>query len=96
MGADLAVIDSRYENDALAEAAAALGRGRHLIGHHDRVTEGSFETVTGTPATFNAWAVNEPNNVGDEDCVELADAGWNDVPCAGDAKNAFVCEPDGA
>jgi hypothetical protein len=92
LGADLAVIDSRYENDALAEAVGALGRGRHLIGHHDRVTEGRFESVTGTPATFNAWAVGEPNNAGDEDCVELDGSTiWNDIPCGGSAPNV-LCE----
>lgn len=91
-GADLATIEGRYENDAVAEVVRSLDRGRHLIGHHDRVTEGRFETVLGTPSTFSAWASGEPNNVGDEDCVQLDGSTiWNDIACAGGTPNV-LCE----
>jgi hypothetical protein len=91
-GAELATFESRYENDAVAEVVLTLNRGRHLIGHHDRVTEGRFETVLGTPTTFNAWANGEPNNVGDEDCVQLDGSSiWNDTSCTGGTPNV-LCE----
>lgn len=91
-GTELAIIGSRYENDALAEVVRSLGRGRHLVGHHDRVTEGRFETVDGSPMSFSAWASGEPNNLGDEDCTELdASSIWNDIPCSGATANV-LCE----
>ena len=91
-GTELATIESRYENDAVAELVRSIGRGRHLLGHHDRVAEGSFETVTGVPMSFSAWAAGEPNNIGDEDCVELdASSVWNDIPCHSVTPNV-LCE----
>ena len=91
-GTELATLGNRYENDAAADFVRAMGRGRHIIGHHDRVTEGVFETVDGSPMSFSAWASGEPNNAGDEDCVEL-DSGsvWNDISCAGSWSNV-LCE----
>lgn len=92
LGADLAIIGSRYENDAVAAVVAELGRGRHLLGHDDRATEGRFETVDASPMTFSAWAAGEPNNVNDEDCVELDGSSvWNDMPCDAQVPNV-LCE----
>ena len=46
----------------------------------------------GTPLEFTAWNEGEPNNVGEEDCVNLPtwSAGlWNDLPC--DAQLPYIC-----
>uniref|UniRef100_A0A8D2DA90 C-type lectin domain-containing protein n=1 Tax=Sciurus vulgaris TaxID=55149 RepID=A0A8D2DA90_SCIVU len=36
------------------------------------------------------WKEGEPNDAGNEDCVELAAEDWNDSRCA--AQNFWVCE----
>ncbi|CAO2630914.1 CD209 antigen-like protein 2 [Lemmus lemmus] len=63
------------------------------IGLSDQRHEGSWRWVDGTPLGLSVcsfWKEGEPNNNGDEDCVELLEEKWNDVRCA--AKNFWVCE----
>lgn len=49
------------------------------IGLNDRAVEGSFVWTDGTPLSYLNWSPGEPNNVGDEDAVELQQNGqWND------------------
>uniref|UniRef100_A0A8C7BFC9 C-type lectin domain-containing protein n=1 Tax=Neovison vison TaxID=452646 RepID=A0A8C7BFC9_NEOVI len=36
------------------------------------------------------WKEGEPNNHGDEDCVELYNEGWNDNRCS--VENFWTCE----
>ena len=61
------------------------------VGASDSAVEGLFELVTGEPATFLPWASGEPNNTGNEDCVELiAGEHFNDQGCSDE--HPFVCE----
>ncbi len=67
------------------------------IGLNDRGSgnEGNFTWVNGESATFRAWAYGEPNNSGNEDCVEMNWRGegtndWNDARC--DLYRHFLCE----
>jgi hypothetical protein len=43
--------------------------------------------------TYSNWAAGEPNNQGDEDCVDIfpyVDFKWNDQNC--DKEQYFICE----
>jgi hypothetical protein len=96
LGGYLATIDSQAEQDFVAALAASSlpGGSAAWIGLNDRKTEGAFEWVEGSPASYSNWFPEEPNNIGDEDCVELwvgSNAGgkWNDHFC-NTAKPAII------
>ena len=63
------------------------------LGATDQATEGRYVWEDGKPVTTTRWNVGEPNNVGDEDCLELLNGSnrglWNDLPCT--ATRPFVC-----
>ena len=87
--AHLVVLDDDSERDAVRGALD----GDMWTGVSDRVSEGTFFKVTTGIATYLPWLGGEPNDLGNEDCVELnafADAHWNDAVC-GDSKS-FICE----
>ncbi|XP_051061120.1 CD209 antigen-like protein A isoform X1 [Phodopus roborovskii] len=60
------------------------------IGLSDHRREGSWKWVDDSPLQLSFWREGEPNNDGDEDCVELAEDKWNDRRCT--ANNFWVCE----
>ena len=90
MGADLATVTDAAMNDWLYGNFALFRRTHFYIDLRDDDREGAFYTRLG-PATFTAWAPGEPNDQNDEDCVEAADQGWNDVPCRTSPRGGFVC-----
>jgi hypothetical protein len=90
-GDQLAVFSSREEWGVI-QATLISGRPSVWIGATDAASEGSWLWVDGSPMMFSAWAPGEPNNSGDEDCVEAADQ-WNDLNC-GDARPG-VCQRTG-
>uniref|UniRef100_A0A8C5XTA2 C-type lectin domain-containing protein n=1 Tax=Microcebus murinus TaxID=30608 RepID=A0A8C5XTA2_MICMU len=54
------------------------------IGMSDMTQEGSWQWVDGSPlppSFTKHWNSGEPNNIGEEDCVELFSKGWNDSQC---------------
>jgi hypothetical protein len=64
-----------------------------FIGLEDLVTEGIYEWSDGSATDYLAWAPGEPNNVDNENCVELAledNWSWNDTNC--ENEQAFICE----
>jgi hypothetical protein len=86
----LAVPDDLAELQALATLS---GVARFWVGINDLVTEGTFVTVLGAPATFLPWEPGAPNDGGGgEDCVEAisATAQLNDQRC--NTKLAAICE----
>ena len=90
----LATITNNDDNVALrgAVANAGLNSGEDVwIGYNDRNSEGSFSWVDGTSNSFTKWSGGEPNNSGEEDCVESWTSGgnWNDQKC--DQSRYFVC-----
>jgi hypothetical protein len=90
-GADLAIVGGTEENAFLK----THGAGGAWLGLTDQATEGSFEWVDGSAATYAPWNEGEPSNTGGhERCVEMLGgekAGrWNDADCATALR--FVCE----
>lgn len=61
------------------------------IGLSDFAQEGTYVWVNGEALTFGHFQNGEPNNDGNEDCIEFrGNNGWNDVSC--NNGNHFVCE----
>ncbi len=56
------------------------------LGLNDRSTEGDFTWADVGRANYTAWARNQPNNFGEEDCVHALGVEfsyeWNDVKCS--------------
>ncbi|XP_021354593.1 macrophage mannose receptor 1-like isoform X2 [Mizuhopecten yessoensis] len=63
----------------------------YWIGLNDRNTERHFMWVSdNSPARFVKWNPHEPNNQGDENCVETKENGWNDKACNTGLK--YICQ----
>ncbi|MEZ4468983.1 MAG: lectin-like protein [bacterium] len=84
-GGHLVVVNDADEN-AFLVANGATG----WIGYTDAAEEGVYVWVDGTPAGFEAWGGNEPNDIGGQDCAEISGGTWDDVDC-GDGYT-YVCE----
>ena len=80
LGGHLASAHSVEEQESLL---ALGGTSRYWIGGNDIATEGSWMWSDGTPWDYTAWCGPEPNNMGNEDCVENHGTHlcWNDRPC---------------
>lgn len=92
IGAHLAVIDNAAE-------AAVVDRYRPAptdlawIGLTDRVTEGTYMTVTNVPAPYLVFAAGEPDGV-TPDCILLGEnLQLGDTDCA--TADDYICEYDG-
>jgi hypothetical protein len=90
----LATVNNLAEQDMLLDALSAYDNS-FWIGLNDLASEDNFTWVNGESATFRAWNWGEPNNSGNEDCVEMNWAGdgihdWNDAKC--NLKRYFLCE----
>ncbi|XP_055969173.1 CD209 antigen-like protein E isoform X2 [Sorex fumeus] len=60
------------------------------IGLSDHHEEGSWQWIDGSPLNISFWSPGEPNNSGNEDCVQVLERGWNDVKCQSELP--WVCE----
>lgn len=89
LGANLVSIQSMTENECVLSSLTNLGLPSSevvWIGFNDEAVEGSFVWYDQAPVTFTNWAPGEPNNAGDEDCVQIYPDGafpgtWNDLAC---------------
>lgn len=76
-----------------AAEVAYMQAQRGWIGLSDRVTEGTFVTVTGETGDLRPWESGQPDNgSGSEDCVQMKQ-GLDDDQCNNDHR--YVCECDG-
>jgi len=88
-GLHLASVHSVAENALLVTAAA--GNAVWIRGT-DAASEGTWVwSPSGTPLSYTNWNPGEPNNVDNEDCLEVLSYGkWNDLSCT--ATRKYVCE----
>ncbi|XP_060037382.1 CD209 antigen-like isoform X3 [Erinaceus europaeus] len=87
--AHLVIIHSEAEEKFL-QSWRVRNKKKAWIGLTDQHNEGSWHWVDGSPLQLSFWSRGEPNNAGDEDCVELQDDGWNDGLC--NLEHASICE----
>ncbi|CAN0005876.1 unnamed protein product [Lampetra planeri] len=85
---DLANPKSLFQNNQLHKLIEDIS----YIGINDIDNENNFVYADGTPlGQFMNWDKNEPNNMGEEDCVGIKSNGmWNDITCL--EKFPFFCE----
>uniref|UniRef100_A0A4W5LPP2 C-type lectin domain-containing protein n=1 Tax=Hucho hucho TaxID=62062 RepID=A0A4W5LPP2_9TELE len=90
-GADLVIINSREEQTFLFNLHL-----RAWIGLTDSATERTWKWVDGTSLTTGYWGKGQPDNKGQEDCVEIYYGQddpvktWNDDNCH--KKHDWICE----
>ncbi|KAL7384606.1 hypothetical protein ABVT39_005361 [Epinephelus coioides] len=91
-GADLVVIDSPAEQMFVVPTGTPA-----WIGLTDRVEEGTWKWIDGTPLTLSNWVNDQPDNGGgdprwgEEDCANIRpDKKWNDLSC--EASLRWICE----
>uniref|UniRef100_A0A8C0T4Z9 CD209 molecule n=4 Tax=Canis lupus TaxID=9612 RepID=A0A8C0T4Z9_CANLF len=87
--AQLVIINSTEEQKFL-KSWNTRNNQRTWIGLSDHHNEGSWKWVDNTPLQLSFWKEGEPNNHGDEDCVELYSDGWNDNRCS--TENFWICK----
>ncbi|OBS81298.1 hypothetical protein A6R68_20517, partial [Neotoma lepida] len=80
VGAQLVVIKSDEEQSFLQQTSTK--KGYMWMGLSDLKQEGKWLWVDGSPLKWSQyWSPGEPNNIGDEDCADFSDNGWNDNLC---------------
>ena len=80
LGMNLARIDDRKEHEWLHRI---FGQYTPWLGLNDINKENDYVNSDGCPQKFVTWAERQPNNSGDEDCVQLSSRrGWNDNQCS--------------
>uniref|UniRef100_A0A8C7H2D1 C-type lectin domain family 4 member E-like n=1 Tax=Oncorhynchus kisutch TaxID=8019 RepID=A0A8C7H2D1_ONCKI len=90
-GADLVIINSREEQTFLFNLHL-----RAWIGLNDSVTEETWKWVDGTTLTTGYWSAGQPDDNGQEDCVEIYYGQddpvktWNDENCH--KYHDWICE----
>lgn len=81
MGGTLASPKNAAENDALRHIVE-WHRSTAILGIDDLKREGRFEHLDGKGLEYSNWAPGEPNNAGNEHCVEMhPDGRWHDRSC---------------
>ncbi|KAG8549916.1 hypothetical protein GDO81_018968 [Engystomops pustulosus] len=89
-GGQLASPKNSEENTAVLEVAQHYGLFP-FMGITDIQTEGIFRYSDGKSLVYSNWSPGEPNQSGEEDCVEMQLNGkWNDKSCK--EKRLIICE----
>ena len=77
----------------VAEIGNALGFNGWWLSLKDKAEEDVWRWGSGEVMQFSVWRPNEPNDAGSgEDCAEVHDSAWNDLPCTEFKK--YVCQFD--
>ncbi|XP_051018058.1 CD209 antigen-like protein B [Acomys russatus] len=95
VNAQLVIIESDEEQTFLQQTSKA--KGSTWMGLSDLKKEGTWLWVDGSPLSSRFqkyWNRGEPNNIGEEDCVEFVGDGWNDSKC--DIKKFWICKKSAA
>ncbi|XP_031194773.1 CD209 antigen-like protein B [Mastomys coucha] len=91
VNAQLVIINSDEEQTFLQQTSKA--KGATWMGLSDLKKEATWLWVDGSTLSSRFqkyWNRGEPNNVGEEDCVEFAGDGWNDSKC--ELKKFWICK----
>ncbi|EDL01253.1 CD209 antigen-like protein B isoform a [Mus musculus] len=89
--AQLVIINSDEEQTFLQQTSKA--KGPTWMGLSDLKKEATWLWVDGSTLSSRFqkyWNRGEPNNIGEEDCVEFAGDGWNDSKC--ELKKFWICK----
>lgn len=89
--AQLVIINSDEEQTFLQLTSKA--KGPTWMGLSDLKNEATWLWVDGSTLSSRFqkyWNRGEPNNIGEEDCVEFAGDGWNDSKC--ELKKFWICK----
>ncbi|GAB1292948.1 CD209 antigen-like protein B [Apodemus speciosus] len=89
--AQLVIINSDEEQTFLQQTSKA--KGPTWMGLSDLTKEAMWLWVDGSALSSRFqkyWKKGEPNNIGEEDCVEFAGDGWNDSKC--ELKKFWICK----
>ncbi|XP_066926792.1 CD209 antigen-like protein E [Clytia hemisphaerica] len=93
----LVTVDSEDEFEYLMSNLREFKINRTWIGLNDMAQEGQWRWEYGdSSAGYIKFGKGEPNNAGNEDCVELVVPinGYNDLPCSKGnlRRRGFICE----
>lgn len=89
-GANLISVYDANENTCITTALQQFG-GVIWIGFNDEQVEGTFEWYDQSPVTYTNWAGGEPNQNGNEDCVQIYPNGqWNDLNCSSNNSQSVI------
>ncbi|XP_053548858.1 pulmonary surfactant-associated protein D-like [Bombina bombina] len=89
-GGQLASPRNEEEDKAVAAILQQYNTVAYL-GINDLQTEGEFRYPNGEIIGYTNWNINEPNNIEEEDCVEMFSNGnWNDKNC--NEPRLIICE----
>ncbi|XP_040176622.1 pulmonary surfactant-associated protein D-like isoform X2 [Rana temporaria] len=89
-GFQLATPLNPEENKAVSDIAQYY-KTVAFLGFTDERTEGTFRYANRDPIKYSNWNPGEPNQQGEEDCVEMQLNGkWNDENCK--VKRLNICE----
>ncbi|XP_073729488.1 uncharacterized protein [Misgurnus anguillicaudatus] len=90
-GATIVLPTTEFENFILKRMNVLTDSTDIILGTTDKQKEGTFVDLNNKPLSFSKWGKNEPNNLGEEDCVvQNIDGYWNDIKC--ESKRHVVCE----
>lgn len=89
-GSNLISVTDATENACITAAIQQYG-GVIWIGFNDEQVEGTFEWYDQSQITYTNWAGGEPNQAGNEDCVQIYPNGqWNDLECGSNNSQSII------
>lgn len=91
-GANLISVQSASENSCIVTELNNSGfSGIIWIGFNDGANEGSHVWYDQSPVIYTNWSGGEPNNSGNEDCVQIYPNGmWNDLGCTSGGSKSVI------
>ncbi len=91
-GANLISVQSAAENACIVSELNTNGFGGIIwIGFNDVANEASHVWYDQSAVIYTNWHAGEPNNSGDEDCVQIyPDGQWNDLSCSSGGSKSVI------